>query len=174
MKKRILSILLAVCLVLTMFPMTALSLGEDGAASTEQPTVQYTVLNGSGGFSGEGHANLFDGDVTTKWCVTMRGTLFVIFKTDSPVFVSGFDITTANDNANETGRNPKNWTLYACNDYLAGGLQPEEGTTASNDEETTASYGEDPSFIDGGNTGAVDDSSATWVPIYSVTNDTVL
>ena len=104
----------------------------------------------------------------------MRGTLFVIFKTDSPVFVSGFDITTANDNAEETGRNPKNWTLYACNDYLAGGSQPEEGTTASNDEETTASYGEDPSFIDGGNTGAVDDSSATWVPIYSVTNDTVL
>ena len=174
MKKRILSILLAVCLVMTMFPMTALSLGEDGAASTEQPTVRYTVLNGSGGFSGEGHANLFDGDVTTKWCVTMRGTLFVIFKTDSPVFVSGFDITTANDNAEETGRNPKNWTLYACNDYLAGGSQPEEGTTASNDEETTASYGEDPSFIDGGNTGAVDDSSATWVPIYSVTNDTVL
>ncbi len=174
MKKRILSILLAVCLVLTMFPMTALSLGEDGAASTEQPTVQYTVLNGSGGFSGEGHANLFDGNISTKWCVTMRGTLFVIFKTDSPVFVSGFDITTANDNAKETGRNPKNWTLYACNDYLAGGSQPEEGTTASNDEETTASYGEDPSFIDGGNTGAVDDSSATWVPIYSVTNDTVL
>ena len=174
MKKRILSILLAVCLVMTMFPMTALSLGEDGAASTEQPTVQYTVLNGSGGFSGEGHENLFDGDIATKWCVTMRGTLFVIFKTDSPVFVSGFDITTANDNAKETGRNPKNWTLYACNDYLAGGSQPEEGTTASNDEETTASYGEDPSFIDGGNTGAVDDSSATWVPIYSVTNDTVL
>ncbi len=174
MKKRILSILLAVCLVMTMFPMTALSLGEDGAASTEQPTVQYTVLEGSGGFSGEGHENLFDGDIATKWCVTMRGTLFVIFKTDSPVFVSGFDITTANDNAKETGRNPKNWTLYACNDYLAGGSQPEEGTTASNDEETTASYGEDPSFIDGGNTGAVDDSSATWVPIYSVTNDTVL
>ena len=174
MKKRILSILLAVCLVMTMFPMTALSLGEDGAASTEQPTVQYTVLEGSGGFSGEGHENLFDGDIATKWCVTMRGTLFVIFKTDSPVFVSGFDITTANDNAKETGRNPKNWTLYACNDYLAGGSQPEEGTTASNDEETTASYGEDPSFIDGGNTGAVDDSSATWVPIYSVTDDTVL
>ena len=111
MKKRILSILLAVCLVVTMFPVTALSLGEDSADLAEQPTVQYTVLEGSGGFSGEGHENLFDGDTATKWCADMSGTLYVIFKTDSPVFVSGFNITTANDNANEPGRKPKKRTL---------------------------------------------------------------
>ncbi|MGN0539636.1 MAG: dockerin type I repeat-containing protein [Candidatus Fimenecus sp.] len=117
MKKRILSILLAVCLVITMFPITALSLEEDGSGTT----VQYTVLEGSGGFSGEGHENLFDGDVTTKWCVSMSAKLYVVFKTDSPVFVSGYDITTANDNDENYGRNPKSWTLYGCNDYTADG-----------------------------------------------------
>ncbi len=117
MKKRICSILLAVCLVITMLPITALSLGENGADST----VQYTVLAGSGGFSGEGHANLFDGNTSTKWCVKSSGTLYVVFSTDSPVFVSGYDMTTANDNASNRGRNPKTWTLYGCNDYAADG-----------------------------------------------------
>ena len=143
MKKRILSILLAVCLVMTMFPMTALSLEEGSGAA-----VQYTVLEGSGGFAEEGHEYLFDGNISTKWCVTMRGTLYVIFKTDSPVFVSGYDITTANDNAEETGRNPKNWTLYGCNDYTAGEIGP----------------------ADDGNV----ESTGTWEPIHSVTDDTVL
>ena len=212
MKKRICSILLAVCLVVTMFPITVLSLEEDGEGSA----VQYTVLAGSGGFSGEGHGNLFDGNNATKWCVTMSGTRYVIFKTDSPVFVSGYDITTANDNASNFGRNPKTWTLYGCNDYMEGDSNTGEETTSSSSEETTStsgeditstsgedpsffsdeavsissgasgenvSYvdfedpsfidGEDPSFIDGGNTGTVDES-ATWVPIHSVTDDTVL
>ncbi|MGN0569358.1 MAG: hypothetical protein ACI4N4_02515, partial [Candidatus Fimenecus sp.] len=145
MKKRILSILLAVCLVITMFPVTALSLGEDGVDST----VQYTVLEGSGGFSGETHENIFDGDTETKWCANMSGTLYVIFKTDSPVFVSGYDITTANDNAKENGRNPKNWTLYGCNDYTAGEISPADD-------------------------GDVVESTGSWVPIHSVTDDTVL
>ena len=212
MKKRICSILLAVCLVVTMFPITVLSLEEDGEGSA----VQYTVLAGSGGFSGESHGNLFDGNNATKWCVTMSGTRYVIFKTDSPVFVSGYDITTANDNASNFGRNPKTWTLYGCNDYMEGDSDTGEETTSSSREETTStsgeditstsgedpsffsdeavsissgasgenvSYvdfedpsfidGEDPSFIDGGNTGTVDES-ATWVPIHSVTDDTVL
>ena len=58
MKKRILSILLAVCLVMTMFPVTALSL-EEGSGTA----VQYTVLEGSGGFAEEGHEYLFDGKI---------------------------------------------------------------------------------------------------------------
>ena len=111
MKKRICSILLAVCLVITMFPITALSLEEDGSASTEQ-TIQYTVLGGSGGAPGERYGNIFDGNVDTKWCETLNGCLYVIFSTDSPVNVSGYNITTANDNASFNGRNPKNWTLY--------------------------------------------------------------
>ena len=146
MKKRILSILLAVCLVMTMFPMTALSL-EEGSGTA----VQYTVLEGSGGFAGEEHTKLFDGNNSTKWCVTMSGTLYVIFKTDSPVLVSGYDITTANDNAKEPGRNPKNWTLYGCNDYTAGEIGPGDDGSSNNVE-----------------------STGTWEPIHSVTDDTVL
>ena len=146
MKKRILSILLAVCLVMTMFPMTALSL-EEGSGTA----VQYTVLEGSGGFAGEEHTKLFDGNTSTKWCVNMSGKLYVIFKTDSPVLVSGYDITTANDNANETGRNPKNWTLYGCNDYTAGEIGPGDDGSSNNVE-----------------------STGTWTPIHSVTDDTVL
>ena len=142
MKKRILSILIAVCLVVTMFPMTALSLEEDGSGTM----VQYTVLEGSGGFSGEGHDKLFDGDVTTKWCASMGERLYVVFKTESPVIVSGYDITTANDNADKYGRNPKSWTLYGCNDYTAVEIGPADD-------------------------GMMIESTGTWEPIHSVTDD---
>ena len=167
MKKRILSILLAVCLVVTMFPVTALSLGEDSADLAEQPTVQYTVLEGSGGFSGEGHENLFDGDTATKWCANMSGTLYVIFKTDSPVFVSGFDIITANDNADSNGRNPKNWTLYGCNDYVPGSVQEsttkgDEDTTYWDDESTTYWGDEDTTYWGDETTTSGDEDTTYW------------
>ncbi|MGN1161529.1 MAG: hypothetical protein ACI4SX_04690, partial [Candidatus Fimenecus sp.] len=110
-------------------------------------TVQYTVLEGSGGFDGERHENLCDGDIYTKWCVSMRENLYVVFKTESPVNVSGYDITTANDNEENFGRNPGSWTLYGCNDYTAKVIDPDVNIV---------------------------ESTGSWVPIHSVTDDTVL
>ena len=38
--------------------------------------------------------------------------MHAIFHASHPIFVTGYKISTANDNAQYTGRNPKAWTLY--------------------------------------------------------------
>lgn len=70
----------------------------------------YTVTAGTGGFGGEGHEKLLDGDKGTKWC-SNSGTWNVTFNTASPVQVDGYTLTTGGDTGSESGRNPKNWTL---------------------------------------------------------------
>ncbi len=70
----------------------------------------YTVTAGTGGFGGEGHEKLLDGDKGTKWC-SNSSTWNVTFNTASPVQVDGYTLTTGNDTEDESGRNPKNWTL---------------------------------------------------------------
>ena len=70
----------------------------------------YTVTAGSGGFGGEGHEKLLDGDTGTKWC-SNSAPWNVTFNTASPVQVDGYTLTTGGDTGSESGRNPKNWTL---------------------------------------------------------------
>lgn len=70
----------------------------------------YTVTAGTGGFGGEGHEKLLDNDKGTKWCAE-NGPWNVTFNTASPVQVDGYTLTTGGDTNNESGRNPKNWTL---------------------------------------------------------------
>ncbi|MGN0462684.1 MAG: hypothetical protein ACI4HZ_09610 [Ruminococcus sp.] len=130
MKKRILSILLTLCMVLMLVPATVFAEGAGGS---------YTLMAGTNGAGdNEGPGSLIDGSSDTKWCVTSFSSAYIIFETSSAVNVSGYSITTGNDNAESPGRNPKNWTLYGCNDESAGR------------------------------------NSTSWVPIHSVTNDTVL
>lgn len=109
MKKRILSIVLAICLLFTLVPTIAFA---ETAGGT------YTQIEGtSGAGGGEGPEKLIDGSIDTKWCVTDFKGAYIVFQTSTAVQVSGYSITTGNDNATCTGRNPKNWTLYGCNDY---------------------------------------------------------
>ena len=130
MKKRILSIVLSLCMVMAFMPQMAFA---EGAGNL------YTFIEGTTvDNQNEVAAKLIDGTSATKWCVTNFGRAYIIFKTSTAVTVSGYSITTGNDNERNKGRNPKNWTLYGCNDESAGR------------------------------------NSASWIPIHSVTNDTVL
>ena len=63
----------------------------------------------------ENASMLFDNDETTKLCVTTGAPVFVTWKTDATT-ATGYEIVTANDNAQYNGRNPKSWTLSGSND----------------------------------------------------------
>jgi len=77
--------------------------------------VSFTSDDGSAGFSsGENYDKLFDGNTSTKWCLNGGdgSPVQVMFHASYPIYVTGYKITTANDNAQYGGRNPKSWTLY--------------------------------------------------------------
>lgn len=109
MKKRVLSIILTLCMLLALVPIMPVTVAAESTG--------YTVLAGSGGNSGEEHGKLVDGDIKTKWCMNSFQSAYIVFKTPNGVNVSGYSITTGNDNAKYKGRNPKSWILYGCNDY---------------------------------------------------------
>ena len=71
--------------------------------------------DGSAGFSsGENYDKLIDGNTGTKWCLNggEGNPVYAIFHASHPIYVTGYKITTANDNSQYTGRNPKSWTFY--------------------------------------------------------------
>lgn len=60
--------------------------------------------------------NLFDGDVNTKWCVSMKnGPVFVEWQEPEPIVLQKFLMATANDNSRFPGRNPCSWVVSARN-----------------------------------------------------------
>ena len=94
----------------------------DKGTSTDEP-VKYTTLANSGGYSGEGAANLFDGVSTTKWCggftnraegETSNGA-WVVFKASRSMVPGYYSMTTANDTGTYSDRNWKQWQLYGMN-----------------------------------------------------------
>ena len=95
-------------------------------ARAQESTVTFTAKEGTAGFStSEGFGKLIDGKYTsedgTKWCLnfTSNGSAYIIFSASEPIQVTGYSIVTGNDNASETGRNPKSWAIYGCNDASA-------------------------------------------------------
>ena len=95
-------------------------------AWAQESTVTFTAKEGTAGFStSEGFGKLIDGKYTsedgTKWCLnfTSNGSAYIIFSASEPIQVTGYSIVTGNDNASETGRNPKSWAIYGCNDASA-------------------------------------------------------
>ena len=114
MRKKFLSILLALAMCLSLMPTAAFADGETGGTSTlgEKLTLE-AVASDPYGYDGEGRQKLTDGDTGTKWCFTFpSGGAYVILEADSAVTISGYSFMTGNDNASNTGRNPKSWTLY--------------------------------------------------------------
>lgn len=77
-------------------------------------SVAFSAIEGTVGFHDEGYDKLFDNDVNTKWCFDGR-IGFVIFKASKPGTLVGYSITTANDNATTSGRNPKSWIISGAN-----------------------------------------------------------
>ena len=75
--------------------------------------VTYTAIDGTKA-GGEGFADASDGKTDTKYG-TRDMPNFVTIEASDPVFLTGYTIITANDNASYTGRNPMDWTLEASN-----------------------------------------------------------
>ena len=75
----------------------------------------YSVDGGSGGFTNEGHGNLVDNDLSTKWCANKpSGNWYIEFHTASAIQVDGYMLRTGGDTGSWGNyvRNPKNWVLY--------------------------------------------------------------
>lgn len=79
--------------------------------------VTLTYLEGSNGVNNNENADkLFDGDTKTKWCCKVEPSAYVVFRASEPCKLNGYTITTANDNAEYTKRNPKDWKIYGSHD----------------------------------------------------------
>ena len=102
----------------------------------------YTALSGYGD-TGESFYNLFDNNTSSKWCQGDWGEgdkaenalWWVVFKTSSPIAVSGYTFTTAND---ANGRDPKSWTLYGSNSESQPGK--DDGSWEVIDSKTDQSF----------------------------------
>ncbi|MGN0523939.1 MAG: CUB domain-containing protein, partial [Eubacterium sp.] len=111
--KKLLCVLLSVLMLVSVLPTTAFA----------YEGVTFTALDGTAGASTAGgtenYDKLIDGTMDTKWCVTSFSSAYIVIEASSAIKVSGYQMSTGDDTAKETSRNPKDWTLYGCNDYNA-------------------------------------------------------
>ncbi|MGN0462773.1 MAG: InlB B-repeat-containing protein, partial [Ruminococcus sp.] len=114
--RKILAFIIALAMCISVFPVQIFAVDYDG--------VEFTALYGTGeDGENQNYAKAFDAKQSTKWCDkigTISGktyTPYVIFKASKRVIITDYTFITANDNASYNGRNPKDWTLYGCNDY---------------------------------------------------------
>ncbi len=76
---------------------------------------EVTVLEKTDGYNNEEADNLFDRDLKTKWCAPGQEHS-VIWQVERPMAVYGYQMYTANDTREASGRNPFSWTLWGSND----------------------------------------------------------
>ncbi|MBO7119544.1 MAG: hypothetical protein J6W03_04425 [Bacteroidaceae bacterium] len=101
-------------------------------AATVTAQVTYTATAGTDFEGGEGTAKLFDNDVNTKFCGNTGSDVYVLVTASEPVFVWGYEMTTASDT--ETyGRLLKQWALYGTNDETVAADPAAEGWVALSD-----------------------------------------
>ena len=120
MKKRLLSTIIALTMVLLILPMLPIiSLAAD--TPTADDSVTFTVVDGTPGKAGgaEDASSAFDGDTSTKWCVQNfdDNGAYMILEASQVVSLKSYTFTTAGDTAAHADRNPKGWTIYGSNDY---------------------------------------------------------
>ena len=87
-------------------------------AQTPHLYTAYTATAGVSDLLDQGYPMLVDNNINTKWCVgNLPGPnnlgLYIEFHSAEPIIPTSYVLTTADDNATWTGRNPKNWTLKA-------------------------------------------------------------
>ncbi len=81
--------------------------------------VTFTCTAGKNFEQGEGIDKMFDGNTGTKYCGAAGDDTYALVTASEPVFVWGYDMTTANDNAENSGqgyRLVRRWSLYGTND----------------------------------------------------------
>ena len=84
------------------------------ADDADTKRVQLTALSGDGE-GDQGYAKLLDNSPYTKWCIGVTEPRHIIMKANAPVFMTGYSLTTGNDNASYKGRNWKDYTIYGAN-----------------------------------------------------------
>ena len=104
-----------------------------GSTPTVYITNYYATSNNSP--AGEGAANAFDGNPSTKYLNFDKNNAGVTVKLNSGRVVTGFKLTTANDFA---GRDPTSYKLYGSNDGTNWTLV-QEGAVALSDNRFTES-----------------------------------
>ena len=85
-------------------------------AATVSAQVTFTCTAGKNFGQGEGIDKLFDGNTGTKYCNNAGDGCYALVTASEPVYVWGYDMTTANDNLSNQGqgyRLVKKWTLYS-------------------------------------------------------------
>lgn len=123
--KKALALLVSLAMLLGMMPdltLTAVKAAAEENAAESTQTITFEGIDGTSGCGyGEGYESLFDGKYTesdgTKWCCDFSDSAYVIIKASVPVWIGGYTFVTGNDNARESGRNPKTWKLYGCEAY---------------------------------------------------------
>ncbi|MGN1318207.1 MAG: InlB B-repeat-containing protein, partial [Lachnospirales bacterium] len=140
---KILAFIIAFAMCFSVFPAQIFAVDYDG--------VEFTALDGTGN-NGESqnYAKLIDGTTSTKWCDRVGTTSsttyipYIIFKASKKVIITDYTFITGNDTATQTLRNPKDWTLYGCNDYdeenLTGGTWTAIHTVTDDDTMPAENY----------------------------------
>ncbi len=86
------------------------------AAIGKTPVTEgITFVVGSDGNSNEGPENLWDNDVTTKFCTGNFPTQSLAMYS-TPITVDGIILATANDNSSYNNRSPFEWAVYVSSD----------------------------------------------------------
>ena len=85
------------------------------AAIGKTAITDVTFVTGSNGNSSEGPENLWDNDVTTKFCTGEFPTQSLAMYS-TPITVDGIIMATANDNSSYNNRSPFEWAIYVSAD----------------------------------------------------------
>lgn len=113
LNKKFLSVVLSLTMCVgIILPCTA-------AKAAEAVTFEIVDSVGTIGSNNETPDKLIDGNKSTKWGVhySTGDVVSVTIKASKKITVCGYSLTTGTDNKTYTGRNPKDWNLYGCNDY---------------------------------------------------------
>ena len=81
--------------------------------------VTFTAIEGSDWTDAEGSAKAFDGNLNTKWCKGASGDVdkcYLMLEASEATYIQGFKMTTANDNTDDHGRVPGDYTIFGSND----------------------------------------------------------
>ena len=80
--------------------------------------VTFTAIEGSDWTDAEGSAKAFDGNLNTKWCKGASGDIdkcYLMLEASEATYLQGFKMTTANDNTDDHGRVPGDYTIFGSN-----------------------------------------------------------
>lgn len=104
--KKLLSLLMGLCLLLALVP----------TASASEDVALFSFTGTAGIHDWEGPENLCDGVAGGKWCVRMSSRPYAAFLAGYPASITGYTLTTGDDNDRYTGRNPASWSLFGATD----------------------------------------------------------